>query len=115
MKTLFSPKDGFLGKITKSIKKDDTYAQKLDSLINTTEGRELFKNIREAWARYGAARNTTIRMVMEGKSAAAGTYLLKKVLPLQNDFFTALTNMAEFQRNLMERDSKPANVKSVRL
>ena len=98
----------FLDKVAEAVKKNDAYQTKLDSMINTPEGRELFKNLIDKRAKYGAARNVTIQLVKDGKMAAAGSYMLKELSPPQNEFFAALATMSDFQQELMRRDGEKA-------
>ncbi|WP_308494340.1 methyl-accepting chemotaxis protein [Duganella lactea] len=47
-------------------------------------------------------------MVQEGKTAAAGAYLLKELRPPQTEFFSALAAMADFQQERMRNDGDEA-------
>ena len=102
----------FLDKIAESVKKNDVYGQKLDSMINTAKGRELFKAVTDKRANYAAKRNVTVQLVKEGKMAAAGTYLLKELRPPQNEFFAALATMSDFQQERMRQDGNLAEASS---
>lgn len=98
----------FLDKVAESVAKNEVYQKKLDSMINTPKGRELFTALAEKRAKYGAARNVAIQMVKDGKTAAAGVYVLKELRPPQNDFFAALAAMSNFQQELMQQDGEKA-------
>lgn len=50
---------------------DQSITQKLDSLINTTQGRDIFRAMSAARSQYGAARNAAVQMVQEGSVALA--------------------------------------------
>nr|WP_315213515.1 methyl-accepting chemotaxis protein [uncultured Duganella sp.] len=98
----------FLDKVAEAVKKNDVYLKKLDGMINTPKGRELFTALAEKRAKYGAARNVAIQMVKDGKTAAAGVYVLKELRPPQNEFFAALATMSDFQQELMRQDGEKA-------
>lgn len=111
-----------LGKIVESVHKNDGYNDRLKSMINTPKGQALFTAMSEARAKYGAARDTTIRMLQEGKTAAAGAFLLKEVREPQTRFFTALDAMSDFQAERMaaagaqaQEDGKSAIVLTIAL
>lgn len=100
--------DSLLQNIEASAKTNDSYSQKLDSMINTPKGRELFNAMVSSRKKYSAARNITIRLVQEGNIAAAGAYLLKELRPPQNELFAALEAMADFQESRMQEDGDKA-------
>ncbi len=97
-----------LSKIADSVRKNEGYNVKLKSMIHTSRGKALFAAMTEARTRYGAARETTIRMLQEGNTAAAGAFLLKELRVPQTEFFTALAAMSDFQAGLMTNDGERA-------
>ena len=97
-----------LGKIADSVRKNEGYSDKLKSMINTSKGQALFAAMAEAGAKYGAARETTIGMLKEGKTAAAGAFLLKELRVPQTEFFAALATMSDFETGLMTNDGARA-------
>ncbi len=97
-----------LEKIAESVKMNDGYSEKMKALIHSEKGEALFAAMADKRARYSAARNATVRLLQEGKTADAGAYLLKEVRPPQNDFFAALQAMIDFQQSLMNRDGQQA-------
>lgn len=98
----------FLLKIAESVKKNQDYVQKLDNMINTPKGRELFKDLADKRTNYVAKRDATVQLVKEGKMAAAGVFLLKELRPPQNEFFAALAAMSDFQHELMLQEREKA-------
>jgi len=99
-----------LGRIVESVRKIDSYNEKLKSMINTSGGMVMFTAMSEARGKYGAARNIAVRMIREGKTAEAGVFLLKNLRAPQTEYFTALAAMSDFQAGLMAADGARTQV-----
>lgn len=97
-----------LDKIAGSVQKNDIYGRKLDSMISSPKGRELFNIMSIKRTKYRDARNVAVQMIEEGKSVEAGNYILKELTALQNEFFAALATLANFQQDLMRQDGEQA-------
>jgi methyl-accepting chemotaxis protein len=87
-----------LAMMDEAVKKNGELMEQLKAILNpNSKGEALYKAIVETRAAYGQARNTTVKLLLDGKADEAGAYLLKELRPPQNAFFDAVAAMADFQ------------------
>ena len=97
-----------LEKVRESSKKNIALTDKLDKMINTPKGRELFTTMVERRDVYRKARDQSVKLLEEGKAEQAGSFVLKELRPPQNTFFDSIIAMAEFQESLMVKEGEQA-------
>ena len=81
---------------------------KLEKMINAEKGKELFKAVTEARAKYVAEQTEFGKLAAEGKKEEAKNLLLTKVRPVQLAYMDNLNAMIKFQGELMEKGGKEA-------
>ncbi len=74
---------------------------KLEPMINTEDGRKLFKAIVDARVPYTKGRDETLALAQAGKVEEAGVHLLKTVRPAQNAYLDAVEAYLAEQHRLM--------------
>jgi methyl-accepting chemotaxis protein len=87
---------------------NDANMAKLEKIVNTPVGEKLFKAMVDTRARYGQARNETIRLLMAGADEETGPYLLKTLRPAQDDFLAAIKEMQKAQSGIMASEGEQA-------
>jgi methyl-accepting chemotaxis protein len=70
---------------------------KLDKIITTGEGKKLLQEIKDRRAAYAVVQKEIIGLIGLGRKAEAGELLVKKLRPLQNDYFESVTKLANLQ------------------
>ncbi|MFZ6686370.1 methyl-accepting chemotaxis protein [Undibacterium sp. SXout11W] len=87
-------------------KKNPAIMSRLEKLINTPKGTELFKAIADARTAYHAAADKELKLIEEGAKDNATEFLFKEVIPPQNALFGAIEKFDEFQTEVMESTAK---------
>ena len=98
----------FLNKMEEASKQSSERIDKLDKIINTPKGEEIFKELTDARAAYRVVRDRIVKLIEEGSKDKAVDLLFNEGIPKQDAFFAALDKMADFQRGLMARIGKEA-------
>jgi methyl-accepting chemotaxis protein len=82
--------------------------QKIEQLLSTAKGKELFSAMVAARASYSSALDQFLELAQGEKRQEAGAFLLEKVKPAQEIFFGEIHAFVEFQTGLMEQEGKTA-------
>ena len=98
----------FLAKMDKAVAANNDRMKQLEALVNTPQGKELFKAMTDTRAAYGKARGEAVRLLREGQAEAASTLTLGDLRTKQNQFFDAITKMVELQQDLLEKSGTEA-------
>ena len=93
-----------LGKLDASLKANEEYIVKLDTMLTLPKGKELFKTLSERRDAYTAARNALVKLIRDGQSEQAGKYVSKELRAVQTPYFNAINAMEDFQESLMKKD-----------
>ena len=93
-----------LGKLDASLKANEEYIVKLDTMLTLPKGKELFNTLSERRDAYTAARNALVKLIRDGQSEQAGKYVSKELRAVQTPYFNAINAMEDFQESLMKKD-----------
>ena len=97
-----------LTKLAESSKKNVELTEKLEKMLNSPKGKELFKTMVERRELYRAARGRAVQLLQDGQAQEAGQFVLKDLRPPQNAFFEAIIAMADYQESLMVKEGGQA-------
>ena len=75
---------------------------RLEKMINTPSGKQLFDAMSAARAPYGRARNDVIALIKDGKNDGAATHLLHVLRPAQEEFLASITAFSQAQSELLK-------------
>jgi methyl-accepting chemotaxis protein len=81
----------------------------LERALNTERGREIFRQMTEAYGKFAALRDEPVKFARQGKKAEGIHSLLHDVRPLQLAFLHHLDEMLTFQGTLMNREAENAS------
>jgi methyl-accepting chemotaxis protein len=81
---------------------------KLEKLIDTDKGRELFKTIADARGKYGPVRSRAEGLVKENRKNEAVDLLFKEVRPAQLVYMKAIDTLIEFEEQQMAEGGREA-------
>ena len=95
-----------LEKLDASLKANDEYIVKLDTLLTLPKGKELFKALSERRDAYAAARSAIIKLIRDGQTEQAGKYVSKELRVAQVPYFSAINAVEDFQESLMKKDGE---------
>jgi methyl-accepting chemotaxis protein len=95
-----------LGKLDASLKANEEYIVKLDTMLTLPKGKELFKTLSERRDAYAVARNALVKLIRDGQSEQAGKYVSKELRAVQTPYFSAINAMEDFQESLMKKDGE---------
>ena len=93
-----------LGKLDVSLKANEEYIVKLDTMLTLPKGKELFKTLSERRDAYTAVRNALVKLIRDGQPEQAGKYVSKELRAVQTPYFNAINAMEDFQESLMKKD-----------
>ena len=95
-----------LGKLDASLKANEEYIVKLDTMLTLPKGKELFKTLSERRDAYTAVRNALVKLIRDGQSEQAGKYVSKELRAVQTLYFNAINALEDFQESLMKKDGE---------
>ncbi|MGE5492217.1 MAG: MCP four helix bundle domain-containing protein, partial [Actinomycetota bacterium] len=98
-----------LGRIEESRKTIGEMLDKLEKTIKTERGLEMLKKMKENRAAYIGAQGKFIDLVKAGKREEATDYLLTSVRQLQATYIASISDLINFQSELMTASGKEAN------
>ncbi|WP_458232889.1 methyl-accepting chemotaxis protein [Roseateles sp. P5_E8] len=98
----------FLATMEKAVVENTERMKTLEAMINTPKGQELLKGMVDTRAEYGKARNEALRLLREGMGGQASELALGELRAKQNLFFAAITQMVDFQQDLMRKSGDTA-------
>jgi len=75
---------------------------RLGKSLDKAEGQRIFKTITDARANYVAMAKEVIRLNNDGDKAKAADYLIKNVIPAENDFIATVEHLNDLSTNLMD-------------
>jgi methyl-accepting chemotaxis protein len=81
---------------------------KLEKTIHTDKGKQIFKAVVDARAKYAVHQEAFIKSVALGKKDEAKELLLAQVQPMQLVFFASLQDLIKFQDDLMQKGGEDA-------
>ena len=81
---------------------------KLEKSITSEKGKEMFKGVTEARAKYIVMQEKFLQTIADGKVKEAREILLGELRPAQLAYFDALEKLIEYQGRLMEEAGKQA-------
>jgi len=96
---------GWLDKVGEEAKANDALFDKLKTLIKNPKGVALLDTALAKRSTYGEARGRLVKMIQDGKTEEAASYLLGDFQTPQRDFFDAVAAIVKFQEDLMAEDS----------
>jgi methyl-accepting chemotaxis protein len=82
--------------------------EKLEKLLRTEKGKEIFKSMADARAKYVVSQEEFARLVAEGKKDEARNYLLTTAMQLRAAYTSTLDDMVKYQSGLMEAAANDA-------
>jgi len=85
-----------------------TGIEKLDKTIRSEKGREVYKAVIDARAKYAVHQDEFIKLTGEGKKDEARTLLVTQLRPAQLAYFDALESLVKFQGDLMHKGGEDA-------
>jgi methyl-accepting chemotaxis protein len=80
----------------------------IDKMIHTEKGRDLFKAVMDARAKYTSIRDRDVALIRSGNRNDAMALLYAEVIPAQAAYFKALEDLAGFQNELMIKGGENA-------
>jgi len=83
--------------------------ERVDRMITSARGREMFNALVEARGRNTAARNETINLLTAGKIEEARTHITGTVADAQAKYFAALDGLLAYQFELVDESAKQAH------
>jgi methyl-accepting chemotaxis protein len=95
-----------LEKMDVSLKANEEYIVKLNSLLTLPKGKELFKTLSERRDAYTVVRNALVKLIKDGQPEQAGKYVSKELRAVQTPYFSAINAMEDFQESLMNKDGE---------
>jgi methyl-accepting chemotaxis protein len=95
-----------LEKLAASVKQNEVLNDKLQSLITSAKGKQLFATMTEARVRYRGVRNQAIKLLREGQAQQAVDALRQHVSGPQQEYFEAARALVAFQESLMSDDGR---------
>ncbi|NQE49729.1 methyl-accepting chemotaxis protein [Herbaspirillum rubrisubalbicans] len=75
---------------------------KLEKMLNTTKGKEMFAALIAARNAYSGPRDKLRDLIQAQKKEEAVEYLFKEVIPRQEEYFAALEKFVDYQKSLMD-------------
>ncbi|AYR26607.1 methyl-accepting chemotaxis protein [Herbaspirillum rubrisubalbicans] len=75
---------------------------KLEKLINTPKGKEMFAALIAVRNAYSGPRDKLRELIKEQKKDEAIDYLFKEVIPRQDEYFAVLDKFVDYQKSLMD-------------
>ena len=97
-----------LAKIEENNKKVTVLLDKLDKVINTEKGRELFKAIQDARTAYLPMIAKVIDLALTKHELDATKLLLGEVREAQKNYFSSINDMIDFQSGTMDKAGEAA-------
>ncbi|MGC4244526.1 MAG: methyl-accepting chemotaxis protein [Herbaspirillum sp.] len=82
---------------------------RMEKLINTPRGKEIFASLTQARDEYSKHRVKVVELVLQQKRDEATAYLFDVTIPAQDKYFAALKDMTTFQAGLMDKAVERAN------
>ncbi|ADJ66004.1 HAMP domain-containing protein [Herbaspirillum seropedicae] len=76
---------------------------KMEKILSTARGRELFQSIQEARSAYNTPRDKLRELIKQQKKEEAVELLFTQVIPAQDKYFQVLDQFVAFQKSLMEQ------------
>jgi len=76
---------------------------KVESALDTPEGKKIFMGIKEARGLYVAAAGEDLRLLQGGERQKAIDFLLSTVVPAENAFFVSIDQFNELSTQVMDR------------
>ena len=76
---------------------------KMEKILSTVRGRELFQAIQEARTAYNTPRDKLRELIKQQKKDEATELLFTQVIPAQDKYFQVLDQFVAFQKSLMEQ------------
>jgi methyl-accepting chemotaxis protein len=81
----------------------------LDRLLSTPKGKEIFKSIQDAHAKFHAGQTEYLKLIDEGHKEAAAEVLIKKVGPDQQKYFDQVRALVALGGKLMDKSGAEAD------
>src|SRR5665647_1504906 len=81
---------------------------KLDKTLSTEQGRQIYKGIVEARAKYGVGQAEFLKLVAEGKKQEASSVLLSTVVRDQLAYFNEVKALVKLVETLMDKSGEEA-------
>ncbi|MFX7621023.1 MCP four helix bundle domain-containing protein, partial [Acinetobacter baumannii] len=72
-------------------------------------GKELIGALNQSRDEYSKHRAKVVELIQQQKKDEAPAYLFDQTIPVQDKYFAALKNLAEFQVSLMDKAVERAN------
>jgi methyl-accepting chemotaxis protein len=88
----------------------DENVNALERRLTTEKGRELFRGLQAAKAKYDVVRKDYLRLLSIGERQAAGSLLLSSLHKEQEAYLSYIGYMNDFGSKLMEKDAADADV-----
>ena len=93
--------DEYVGLVQTAAQDNLARMARLERLVNTPRGAELFQLMQSTGVAYNEARETNLRLLRDGKVDEAGSHSLGAFRPVQRAHLEALEKMVKFQQGLM--------------
>ncbi len=98
----------FIDAIAVSSKKASEANSALEIRLSLPKGKELYKAMSVARAQYIVMRGTVVKLIKEGRKEEATDFLFKEILPVYASYTAATERLLDFEKELMDSDSKIA-------
>ncbi len=95
-----------LEKLDASLKTNEEYIVKLNTMLTLPKGRELFKTLSEHREAYTKERLVIVKLIKDGQAEQAGKHVSKELRAVQVPYFNAINAMEDFQEALMKKDGE---------
>jgi methyl-accepting chemotaxis protein len=82
--------------------------EKLEKVLTLPKGKELFKAVLDARAKYLSGQEALIKLINDGKEAESRLYLQNELRPTLQIYQASLGNLVSFQGELMDAEGKAA-------
>ena len=95
-----------LEKLDASLKTNEEYIVKLNTMLTLPKGKELFKTLSEHREAYTKERLAIVKLIKDGQAEQAGKHVSKELRAAQVPYFKAINEMEDFQEALMKKDGE---------
>ncbi|MBP1315695.1 methyl-accepting chemotaxis protein [Herbaspirillum sp. 1173] len=99
----------YLDRVDTNTKDVSELLGRMEKLINTPRGKEIFASLTQARDEYSKHRVKVVELVLQQKRDEATAYLFDVTIPAQDKYFAALKDMTTFQAGLMDKAVERAN------